>query len=169
MEFLVAKLEVGRGVVQLEITADYGANPMIENEAAALEAIRTILRVGGRPLEDLAPLEYEQRKAWDAGMPAAQEGNNHELLTGVWRWQADVPEVTFSVPDGSPNDVLLWTAAENLPGKEAKWMVLIEGENSPVVRVPQPPSRIWPWLAVSTLVVAGLAAAVWRRRVAKGA
>ncbi|MDZ4289865.1 MAG: hypothetical protein U0984_18010, partial [Prosthecobacter sp.] len=145
-EFLVAKMQISEGVVQLEITADYGGNPMIPDEDTARAAVQKILQVhqGGQPksLEDLAPLAFERRQQWDPATPAsfspAPDGQAHELLTAVWRWQPKTHEVAFGVPDGSPNDVLLWTTAEHLPGKQVQWMLLIEGEKTPMIQVPGP-------------------------------
>jgi hypothetical protein len=164
MEFLVAKLETGPGEVRLEITADYGANPMISDESDAKRAIRTVLRVGEKALEDLAPMSIEHRRAWDPAMPAYQEGSNHELLTGVWQWKGCPPEVGFNVPSGSPNDVLLWTTAEHLAGKGAKWMMLIAGDKTPPIVV-KSKSRHWVLLttAFGLMAIAALGFARPRR------
>jgi hypothetical protein len=174
-EFLVAKMEVRQGMVQLEITADYGGNPMLPDETAAREAVQRILQVHtagqSHPLQDLAPLTFERRQQWDPATPASfappPDGQSHELITARWRWQPTVNEVTFSVPKGSPNDVLLWTTAAHLPGKQVQWMLLIEGDSSPVIAIPQPPSTSrsqWWWSPLTLFALAAVLLFVRSRR-----
>jgi len=150
-EFLVARLEVKTGAVALEITADYGANPLIADEDAARAAVKRILQVraNGQPrsLEDLAPMRLERRTQWDAEAPASfsppPDDQEHQLLTATWRWQPDGTEIAFAVPKGSHHDVLLWTRDEHLPGRQAKWMLLIEGESTPVIPIQHNGSGWW--------------------------
>ncbi len=147
-EFLLAKLEVKPARVTLEITADYGANPLIEDEAAARQAVLNILEVhlGGqvRRLEDLDPLRFEQRAQWDLDAPtsmaAPPDGQPHQLLTGIWSWRPHTDKIVLAVPKKNLHDVLLWTQDEKLAGKEAKWMMLIEGDKTPEIVIwPRPP------------------------------
>lgn len=158
-EFLVAKLEIKEGIVQLEITADYGGNPMLADEDAARDAIKRILQVSERPLEDFAPLVFERRQQWDPATPASfsppPDGQAHELLTAVWRWKPTAREIVFGVPDGSPNDVLLWTTADHLPGRQVQWMLLIEGEKTPAIPVPGAAAtrKFWPIAALFVMLI----------------
>jgi hypothetical protein len=160
-EFLVARLDMKAGSIHLEITADYGGNPLIEDEAAAREAVKRILQVhaGGQvwALEDLAPLNIQHRTQWDPQTPASfappQNGQDHQLLSAVWEWQPKVDELTLAVPKGHLHDVLLWTQDEHLPGKQAKWMLLIEGESTPVIHIPHTGPKGW---IISLVAVVGL-------------
>lgn len=150
-EFLLAKLEVNPERVTLEITADYGGNPLIPDEAAARQAVLNSFQVylGGqiRRLEELEPLKFETRTEWDPAAPAAMapppEGQAHQLLTGIWNWRPHTDRIVLGVPEKNPLDVLLWTQDEKLPGKDVKWMLLIEGEKTPEIviwpHVPRPP------------------------------
>lgn len=75
-EYLVARMETEGARIRLEITADYGANPLIADETEARHAIRSILQVlppagSPRSLEELAPLKLEHRSAWDPEAPAS--------------------------------------------------------------------------------------------------
>lgn len=172
-EFLVARLEVKDGFVQLEITADYGGNPMITDEVAAREAVKSILQVhlGGqvRRLEDLEPLKFEKRSQWDPNAPAAfapaPDGQEHQLMTGIWRWPSHADHISLAVPQGNLHDVLLWTKQEHLPWKEAKWMLLIEGEMTPEIRVRSEKQELKPHPVVIGLrwgFMGLLAAWMWR-------
>lgn len=168
-EFLVARLEVKGDALHLEITADYGGNPLIADEAAAREALRKILQVRskgqGRALEELAPLIIEHRTDWDPHAPTAfaptPDGQPHQLLTALWQWSADVDDLTLAVPEGSLHDVLLWTRDEHLPGKQAKWMMLIEGESTPPISIPK--SASWKWMSGMAFILVGLSLWIWRK------
>ena len=170
-EFLVAKVEITRDLVILEITADYGGNPMIADEEAARVALKNILQIhaGGQThaLETLAPLNFEHRQQWDPATPAnfspPPDGQTHQLLTAVWRWKPKAREIAFGVPDGSPNDVLLWTTAGQLPGKDVQWMLLIEGESTPAIQLPRHSGMTWTWITGAVAMVLMLTAV--RRRI----
>jgi hypothetical protein len=186
-EFLVARLEVDGAVMRLEITADYGGNPLIADAAEAEVAVRGILRVRRgtelHALEALAPLRMERRSEWDEDAPMAfapaPDGLPHELVSGVWEWRTGAVSeaVMLAVPEGNLHDVLLWTRGDPLPGRRAQWMMLIEGESSPVIRLQRPVPELprggptasavgWPWLlpgmaALGLLLAGGMK---WLRR-----
>ncbi|TDU81502.1 hypothetical protein EI77_00812 [Prosthecobacter fusiformis] len=174
-EFLVARMEVKGDRLQMEITADYGGNPLISDEAAARDALKSILQVRTgtqtRSLEELAPLNIGHRSEWDPDAPTAfaptLDGQPHQLLAAVWQWQADAAELSLTVPDGNLHDVLLWTRDETLPGKQAKWMMLIEGESTPVITL-QKPRLMTGGMLVVILCVAGLLLTAWRAFGARG-
>ena len=165
-EFLAAGLQVTpAGEVELQITADYGGNPMIADEEAARAAVLSILRVehGGRTsaLGDVAPLRIERRSQWDPATPASfsppPDGQEHQLITATWRWRPDAPEIRFKVPDGSHHDVLLWRReADPQPGAETKWTLMIAGDQSPVIVMPQKnpgPAMLWGGIAGLCLIL----------------
>lgn len=154
-EFLVVRLETKPDRVVLEITADYGGNPLIPDETTAREAVKNILQVhlGGqvRRLEDLEPLKFEKRSQWDPDAPAAfspaPDGQEHQLLTGIWSWPPHTDFISLGVPRKNLHDVLLWTRDEKLPGKDARWMLLIEGDKTPEIRLkPETPKAEPHWL-----------------------
>lgn len=172
-EFLVARLETKPDLVTLEITADYGGNPLIVDAAAAQEAVKNIFEVrsGGkvRKLEELAPLRLESRSQWDPATPASlappPDGQAHLLITGLWSWKPDTDSMALAVPEKNLHDVLLWTRDEKLPGKDARWMLLIEGDSTPDIRIKPAAlgSGLSFWLLVPGTVL-GLAAAWMLRR-----
>ena len=171
-ELLVARLDTDQaGVVRLQITADYGDNPMLVDEAAAEKAVKSVLQVktakGMQSLQQLAPLHVQKGFEWDPLTPAAfappADGQVHQLLTASWEWQPDVPEISFGVPDGSIHDVLLWTTAPHLPGKQVQWMLLIEGEQSPSIALPADRSGHRWWIIGPSVAAAALGFAFTRR------
>ena len=94
------------GAAVLEMTADYGDNPMLGSEEAARTALQDMLRVevGGQQykLTDLAPLRLEERDQLDptSPMPLPPEAANvsHQLLTAVWQWLPTGDQLRLTVP-----------------------------------------------------------------------
>ncbi len=156
-EFLLAKLSFdAERRVTLEMTADYGDNPMIPDEAEARAALGDLLRVeiegGWRRLDALAPLRVEARSQLDltSPMPYSEEANktSHRLLVATWQWLPTGASVRFQVPKGSKHDVLFWKASEPGHGEEAKpWKLLIAEDMTPEIEVPRRDE--WGWVRIA--------------------
>lgn len=144
-EFLLAHLTVlPDREVRLEITADYGENPMISSAGEAQALIPEILRLQSdgkaQALSELAPCKFEKRNTLDPTAPIPvlpdEVGKVHELLTGTWQWKATGDSLRFEVPRGNPHNVLLWvTDGQNITEKP-RWNMLIAGDVSPVIALP---------------------------------
>jgi len=164
-EFLSAKLTLlPDAEVLLEVTADYGSNPMIADERAALDALADPIRL--RQHETLVPLgtaEISRHQNWAEYAPASYlpsetEGEAHALITSSWRWRSAEPEIVFEMPKGKLHDVLLWTHDATQPDAPPKWMLLLAGDRSRPIPVQQTP---WwrSWMAAagtSGLVLIGI-------------
>lgn len=146
-EFLSAKLTLlPDAEVLLEVTADYGSNPMIADEAAALEALADPLRL--RHQDVLMPLgtaSISRQQKWDEHAPSVYQTSDtddeaHALITSTWRWRSAEPEVVFEMPQGKIHDVLLWTLDAEHPNAEPKWMILQAGDRSRAI-----PIQLTPW------------------------
>ncbi len=144
MELMQARMDwQDNGSLRLEITADYGGNPMLNSEAEARDALQDILRIDvdgtEHKLKELAPLKLNRRDQFDptSPMPPPPEaaGTKHQLLTAVWQWQPPAGwSVRFKVPKGSIHDVLFWRhEGADLP----QWRVLISGDSTPAMQAPQ--------------------------------
>lgn len=148
-EFLSAKLTLlPDAEVVLEVTADYGSNPMIADEAAALEALADPVRL--RQGETLVPLTtlgtalISRPQNWDANAPSVYQTSDyenaaHQLLTSSWRWRSAEPEIVFEMPQGKAHNVLLWTHDAAHPKAEPKWMILQAGDRSRSIPIQQTP------------------------------
>ena len=141
-ELIQVRLQFDKtGAATLEMTADYGDNPMLQNEEAARAALQDLLRieVDGRQhkLSDLAPLQIEERDQLDptSPMPLPPEAVNttHQLLTAIWRWLPTGNQLRFTVPKGCMQDSLFW---KKEPGAKPQWCVLLGGDFTPVIPVP---------------------------------
>lgn len=150
-EFMLAKLIVHPGVVRLEVTADYGENPMLSGEDDARACLQHLLlaRSGEgafRPVTALEPLKFEHRDQLDPDIPLPPDptaaGKPHQLLTSVWEWSPPASSITFQVDESTIHNVLLWMAPDASSDRQAHWTVLMRGDSSPVIEVPH---RVWDW------------------------
>ena len=170
-EFLVAKvLKLPGGRVQLEVTADYGDNPMIGSETEAAAAVRNSLR----PAEGAGPLpapRLEKRSRPDPDSPLPpnplMDGKPHQLLAAVWEFEPSTASLKFEVPPDAGQTVILWTKDTTRPDEPPRWVMLVPGDQSPPLSVP-PPKRNAP-LAISAaagmiLLLAGGWLCRWRAR-----
>ncbi|WP_395735354.1 hypothetical protein [Prosthecobacter sp.] len=160
-EFLSAKLTLlPDAEVLLEITADYGGNPMMADESAALEALADPIRLRQRdsltPLNSLGTAKISQHQNWAEYAPASYlpsdiEGGDHSLITSAWRWRSSEPEIVFEMQKGKLHDVLLWTQDATHPEAPPRWMLLLAGDRSRPIPIQLPP---W-WRSWMVAAVAG--------------
>src|SRR5689334_17767810 len=69
-EFVLAKLQLMPGAVRLEMTVDYGQNPMVETEGDAREVLTHVLRTRvGESTDELKSLRFEKRTQFDPTTP----------------------------------------------------------------------------------------------------
>ncbi|MDB6116248.1 MAG: hypothetical protein JWO08_29 [Verrucomicrobiaceae bacterium] len=169
MELMQARMDwQDDGSLRLEITADYGGNPMLNSEAEARDALQDILRIDidgtEHKLKDLAPLNVERRDQFDrtSPMPPPPEtaGTKHELVTALWQWQPTGRRVRFTVPKGSVHDVLFW---RHEGAVSPQWRVLITGDSTPTMQVPGGRSSMMGAVAFGVLVL-GLFFVRFRRK-----
>lgn len=157
-EFLSARLSLleNNSVIELLITADYSGNPLLTDAEAARQALHEVLHIEHqgktKRLSELASLDIQPSSDWQGALPASlippPDGLTHQLLRARWRWQPDVSEVRFSIPQGCVHDVLLW---QQEPGQETRSTLLITGDVSPVIPIQRQagwPSWSWLWLAL---------------------
>jgi hypothetical protein len=153
IEYLTAKLTLlPDAFVRLEITADHASNPLIPDEAAALDALKNplYLQSGAKwlPLSDLTAPKIEHHKDWSRcappNLPPPPPEAEHALITATWQWQHPGDSLIFTVPKGNMHDVFLWQPTQADEGASPRWMVLLAGD---VTReIPVLPRR-WPfWL-----------------------
>lgn len=143
-EFLVAKLKLQAGApVQLEVTADFGQNPLLADEAAARAALLKSVQIRQkghfRPLDEKSVVWREGGKWEDAAppaiLPAGEDSGVHALITARWEWPWVEDTLVFQVPKGSLHDVLLWMPAKD--GSAPKWMMLLGGDVTREIPVPR--------------------------------
>jgi hypothetical protein len=152
--------------VLLEITADYGGNPLIADEAVAKEALMDPVRLmRGEslvPLAELSAASITQHDNWAEFAPASYlpsdaETQAHTLITAAWRWRSSEPEIVFEMPKGKLHDVLLWTRDQTNPDAPPKWMLLLAGDRSKAISIHWPPWwQRWQMVMASSVFVLAL-------------
>lgn len=161
-EFILAKVTPRPGRVEVELTADYGGNPMLASVDEARAVLSKILRVKfGDRVSDLvseAPLHFEERTKFDPTAPIPTDPTTgaeaHHLLCAFWSAKCPASKVTFVMPSDAGQSMILWTTPES-PGKPPRWVFLLPGETSP--EIPILPAPVWPWwVAGASLAALGL-------------
>ena len=166
-EFLSAKLTLlPDAEVLLEITADYGGNPLITDELVAREALIDPIRLRRDetlvPLAELSAASVTQHDNWAEFAPASYlpsdtEAQPHTLITAAWRWRSEEPEIVFEMPKGKLHDVLLWTRDQTNPDAPPKWMLLLAGDRSKAIVIHWTPWwRRWQTVMASLIFVIAL-------------
>lgn len=177
-QFLLAKVLVPEpGRVQLEVTVDYGANPMVQTEAEAAESLRGVLRVieEGRSVapDELGPVRMEKRAELDPTCPlpdsessAPAEPENHRLLTAIWTWPTRAGFLSFEVPKGVPHDVILWRVDGASRQRAQRWFYLIAGDRTASMPLPKsaPEARLWWVVALGVSLLGGAGMVGWCKR-----
>ncbi len=178
--FILAKCSPDAGgQLSLELSVDYSQHPLLKDRAAAVEAMRQVLRLktpgGPVALAELAEESLSDAEAPDPELPLPAEpseaGQGHRLAVLRYRWEPGALEVRFAVPSGNPHDVLFWLGGTaRVPGQEVPWRILIAGDETPPVPVP-PRAPAWGAAgrgALAAGIAGGLGLLVWWRR-ARGA
>lgn len=150
-EWLLAKLTIGReGGLTLRVTADAEANAHIADEASlAREARRLLLLHDGqetRPWADLAPAPtFGRTDQLDPEAPlghtAEELARRYTLLQASWRWPDPPARFTLRMPENSTHTVILWLVDERRPKGDPRWVMLIGGDESPLIAVADKPAR----------------------------
>ena len=176
--FILAKCSTDpAGAVSLELTVDCAQHPTLTDRAAAITALRGALMVvsseGPLAVDSLAMGVAENSTVPDSEIPvsevAKEEGRSHDFVRMRYSWHPGVPEIRFTVPTGNPHDILFWLSGAARPATgPVPWRILIAGDVSPPVPVPQllPPQKStqpmrWAMAALIGLLVA--AAVRWRQ------
>lgn len=159
-DFILVKASPRAGGIDVELTADYGGNPMFTGVDDARGVLTKVLRVhaGGQSwdLGVLVPLRFEERTRFDptAPIPLDPPGSAeaHRLLCAKWSWNCRAEAVTFEMPAEAGQSVILWeppAAADQQP----RWVFLLPGESSPVIPIPAPRFPSWLFASLSVGVV----------------
>jgi hypothetical protein len=155
-EWLLAKLTIPTsGAVTLTITADADANFLIKEPAdLAREAKELLLLHDGketRPWSEVVPApSFGTADRLDPAAPlghtAEELARRYHLLQATWRWEDPPPKFTLLAPEKSPHTLILWLDDRRRPGTEARWVMLIGGDESPLIQTrPEPPRPTLPW------------------------
>lgn len=145
LQLLFAKVTpTDHGTVQMEISADFVANPLIPDEASAREVIAKVLvgeQEGARVA--LGEMRFTRTTGLDPTcplkFPPAPDGGEHELLTGSLEKRVGAENFKLGIPQGNPHDVVLWVMGPDGKMRADQHYYLIGGD--PLVGIVMPPQR----------------------------
>lgn len=142
-EWLLAKCTIGADKnVTVRITADAEANPRIKTQEDLVRETKGLLLIhDGQTTTDF----LRQASRVDLGVddrldPAAPLGHTPEelaksytLLRLTARASVTPRKFTLRLPENSPHTVILWLVDERLVQPEPRWVMLIGGDESPLI------------------------------------
>ncbi len=142
-EWLLAKCTIGAdNSVTVRITADADANPRIKTEEDLVRETKGLLLVhDGKTTTDFLTLANRIDRGVDDRLdPAAPLGHTPEELAKAYTLlkltaQASLTprKFTLRLPENSPHTVILWLVDERLEQQEPRWVMLIGGDESPLI------------------------------------
>ncbi len=142
-EWLLAKCTIsGDNSVTVRITADAEANPRIKTQEDLVRETKGLLLVhDGKTTTDFLTLANRIDRGVDDRLdPAAPLGHTPEELAKAYTLlkltaQASLTprKFTLRLPENSPHTVILWLVDERLEQQEPRWVMLIGGDESPLI------------------------------------
>lgn len=164
-EVLLARIEPRPdGTVSLRVTADLDANFNIQSpEQMAAAAPKFFDLSDGKDTQALSKLVPDVALADEDKLdPAAPLGHTPEelarkyrLQTAEWTWTPESRSFVLRVPDDSPHTFLLWIADPKQPAAKTRWVMLIGGDESPLITVKGPPKAgFWDYVLYTAVALA---------------
>jgi hypothetical protein len=147
-EALLARLTLrADGSCALQVTADLEANFRIKQEAELAQAAAGLFVVTSerdqRPLGSLAgspAISAATKLDPDAPIPHSAEelAKTFRLGRAEWRWTPAPRNFVLRLPPESPHTVLLWLVDETKPDLKPRWVMMIAGDESPLIQAHEP-------------------------------
>jgi hypothetical protein len=69
---------------------------------------------------------------------AEELAKSYQLESAEWRWTPDPRNFILRLPDESPHTALLWLVDETKPGAKARWVMMVAGDESPLIQAHEP-------------------------------
>ena len=142
-EWLLAKCTIGAdNNVTVRITADAEANPRIKTQEDLVRETKGLLLMhdGQTTTDFLRQASHVDLGVDDRLDPAAPLGHTTEelaksytLLRLTARASVTPRKFTLRLPENSPHTVILWLVDERLEQPEPRWVMLIGGDESPLI------------------------------------
>ena len=186
-EVLLSRLTLhADGTCSLKVTADLEANFNIRERAELAKAVVGLFTVSTG--KDLFPLtqaagapDFSSATKLDLDSPfqhtAEELAKSYQLESAEWTWTPEPRNFLLRLPDESPHTVLLWMVDETKPGAKARWVMMVAGDESPLIQAHEPISgtlgrRMLILCGGAMLIIAAALAfgfLMLRRRLAKSA
>jgi hypothetical protein len=185
-EVLLSRLTLhADGSCSLKVTADLEANFNIRERAELAKAVEGLFTVSTG--KDLFPLteaagapDFSSATKLDLDSPfqhtAEELAKSYQLESAEWSWTPEPRNFLLRLPDESPHTVLLWLVDETKPGAKARWVMMVAGDESPLIQAHEPTGHLGRRmliLCVGTMLIVAAALAfgflMLRRRLARSA
>jgi hypothetical protein len=185
-EVLLSRLTLhADGTCSLKVTADLEANFNIRERAELAKAVRGLFTVSTG--KDLFPLtqaagepDFSSATKLDLDSPfqhtAEELAKSYQLESAEWTWTPEPRNFLLRLPDESPHTVLLWMVDETKPGAKARWVMMVAGDESPLIQAHEPTGHLGRRMLLlcgGTMLIVAAALAfgflILRRRRAKSA
>jgi len=142
-EWLLAKCTIGEdNSVTVRITADAEANPRIKTQEDFVRETKGLLLVhDGKANTEFLTLANQVELGVDDRLDSAaplghtpeEMAKSYTLLKLTARATVTPRKFTFRLPEGSPHTVILWLVDKRLEKQESRWVMLIGGDESPMI------------------------------------
>jgi hypothetical protein len=151
-EVLLSRLTLhADGTCSLKVTADLEANYNIRERAELAKAAETLFAVSTG--KDLFPLteaagtpDFSSATKLDLDSPfqhtAEELAKSYQLESAEWSWTPEPRNFLLRLPDESPHTVLLWMVDETKPGAKARWVMMVAGDESPLIQAHEPTGHL---------------------------
>jgi hypothetical protein len=143
-EVLLSRLTLhADGTCSLKVTADLEGNYNIRERAELAKAVEGLFTVStGKDSfalkEATGEPDLSSATKLDLDSPfhhtAEELAKSYKLESAEWRWTPDPRNFILRLPDESPHTVLLWLVDETKPGAKARWVMMVAGDESPLIQ-----------------------------------
>ena len=185
-EVLLSRLTLhADGSCSLKVTADLEANYNIRERAELAKAAEGLFTVStGKDSfalkEATGEPDFSSATKLDLDSPfqhtAEELAKSYQLESAEWRWTPDPRNFLLRLPDESPHTVLLWLVDETKPGAKARWVMMVAGDESPLIQAHEDTGHLGRRMLLicgGTMLIVAAALAfgflILRRRLAKSA
>jgi hypothetical protein len=185
-EVLLSRLTLhADGTCSLKVTADLEGNYNIRERAELAKAVEGLYMVStGKDSfalkEATGEPDFSSATKLDLDSPfqhtAEELAKSYKLESAEWRWTPEPRNFLLRLPDESPHTVLLWLVDETKPGTKARWVMMVAGDESPLIQAHEPTGHLGRRMLLlcgGTMLIVAAALAfgflILRRRRAKSA
>jgi hypothetical protein len=151
-EVLLSRLTLhAGGSCSLKVTADLEGNYNIRERAELAKAVEGLFTVStGKDSfalrEATGEPDFSSATKLDLDSPfqhtAEELAKTYKLESAEWRWTPEPRNFLLRLPDESPHTVLLWLVDETKPGAKARWVMMVAGDESPLIQAHEPTGHL---------------------------
>jgi hypothetical protein len=151
-EVLLSRLTLhADGTCSLKVTADLEGNYNIRERAELAKAVEGLFTVStGKDSfalkEATGEPDFSSATKLDLDSPfqhtPEELAKSYKLESAEWHWTPEPRNFLLRLPDESPHTVLLWLVDETKPGTKARWVMMVAGDESPLIQAHEPTGHL---------------------------